>query len=138
LDKTVAKIKTPSRPSFEERFEGKFPKFSIIRSTPTCPVLCRVDDSLRASFEGLAARVGAAVRRPASFASSALSRIVSAPPVPLNPSQIPSWRRRNSRGRSEGILTTPGEQGVIGDELVAVGFDYGRDIFVSVENCSFF
>jgi hypothetical protein len=64
----VAKIKTPSRPSFEERFEGKLSKFSVIRSMPTCPVLSRVDDGLHTSFEALAARFGAAVRRQASSA----------------------------------------------------------------------
>ena len=62
----MAKIKTPRRPSFEERFEGKLSNFSVVRSTPTRPVLCRVDDGLHASFEALAGRFGTAIRRQAS------------------------------------------------------------------------
>src|ERR1700735_4248292 len=47
-----------------EKFKGKSSKFSIARSTPMCPVLCRVDDGCWASFEGFAAMFDAAVRLP--------------------------------------------------------------------------
>jgi hypothetical protein len=66
------KNQNTNRPSFEERFQGKLSKLSIIRSTPTCPVLSRVDDGLHTSFEALAASFGAAVRRQASSAGRQL------------------------------------------------------------------
>src|ERR1700735_3073551 len=45
-----------------EKFQDKSSKFSIVRSTPMCPVLCRADDGCWASFDGFAARFDAAVR----------------------------------------------------------------------------
>ena len=44
FDKTVAKSKQRQAGRRREKFQGKLSKFSIVKSTPMCPVLCRVDD----------------------------------------------------------------------------------------------
>jgi hypothetical protein len=128
-------IKTPtSRPSLERNSKvscQSFPSSEARQGVQYSAKLTTVSEHLlRASQQGLVQPFGVQHRSHRRHCP-AWSQLLQCP-------QTPSWRRRNSRGISGGILTTSGEQGVIGDELVAVGFDDSRDIFVSVENSSIF